>query len=461
MKTTLTVQTSKSAVRFVSSIIKPSRKLLPILAQVHCYANGHFKMAATDLDMMATAICPATSLQDGTRLIPAQALRDAVAVKGEFEIEAGEGDSIQFRSSGNVRSVSSLPIDQFPPLWEIPARARVMTFPAAKFLAALRSVADAISTDESRYVLNSVCVDSRADGVRLVATNGRVLFLASLGEYAADENTLAAIKYAEAERIAAHTALDAAANELAEIEKTTPPQYSYVGKIPGYSGREFYEKIANEAVTLAASRVRACQHAADNADEAAKLAKTSAQILIPAKAIKAILAMPITDNSELPLKLAAWTAGLNNSSSPFAAVTCGDYSLVTKQIEGNFPNYVQVIPQNLLCSVSLPCVELAAAVKQAAAVCTDKSKSVKLTLSKNLLRVSASSELGKTDVSVAVNYHDKEMCIAIDPEYIIDAANAASVGGACVQIDLIDEISPAVFRNTSGWQAVVMPMRLS
>jgi DNA polymerase III sliding clamp (beta) subunit (PCNA family) len=354
--------------------------------------------------------------------------------------------------------VLSLDVAEFPPVPEIPANARTMTFPAAQFMSALKSVADAISTDESRYVLNGVCVDSREDGLRIVATNGRILFLAKLDQCAADAATLAKIQAAEAERIAAHAALDAAYHELAESEKVSPPQYSLVGKIPGYPGREFYEKIASEDVKLAQSRVNARKHAAKKADECLAASKVATQILIPAKAVKTILAMPIPASGELSLTLAAWTIP---SGSTFAAVTAGDYSLATKQIEGNFPNYPQVIPQDVLCSVSLPCVELAAAVKQAATVCTEKSESVKFHLSKNLLRVTAKSDLGETNVSVSVNYHDKEMCIAINPEYILDAIAAASIGGAVVQIDLIDELSPAVFRNTAGWKAVVMPMRLS
>jgi DNA polymerase III sliding clamp (beta) subunit (PCNA family) len=462
MKTTLVSKTSKAAIRFVTSIVRKDKRALPILQQVHCYANGHFKMSATDLDVTATAVCPAVSALDGTRLIPFAALRDASNAKGEIEIETLDAAQIQFRTGANSTvNFPTMDLAEYPAAPEMPASARSVTFAASEFMRALRSVAGAISTDSSRYVLNGVCVDQTAEGLRLVATDGRRLHVAPLNQTAADPATLARIASLESERLTAHAAMDNAAHELAEIEKTSPPKYIQLASVPKFFGdKEIYEKVASEAVKLAESRLRCHKIAADKADEALQAAKVGAQIIIPTKAVKMILSMPLDKTSaDMPLVLSSWTIP---SGSSFASVTAGDYSITTKLIEGNFPNYRQVIPGNCKREVVLPIADFSAAVKQAATATCARSESVKLNLEKHVLTITGSTPDGaKASASVAVNYHEPALTIAVHPDYLLSAADAAGEFGEQFTAQFIDELSPAVFRNSAGWLAVVMPMRMS
>lgn len=458
MKTTIQVQSAKSAVKFVSSVIR-KKVNLPVLAMIHCYANGTFKMRATDLDMTATAICPALSSIDGTRLIPASALRDAMNGKGEFEIESADNNAITFRTGGNVRKVESLSIDEFPVLPETPTSARSMSFPADKFIAALKSIAGAMSTNESRYVLNGVCVDWTADGVKLVATDGSRLHVALLPEAANDPATLAKFEAAQAGRLQAQASWDTAIQILADAEKSSPPAYAKDEVASGSLGYPLYKLIAGPEVIAAQKAEQTAKKAAQVADETLQALKSGVQVLLPAKAVKAVLSMPLAKKSPGQLVLSAWTAGTEKAL--FANITLGDYSLTTKQIEGNYPNYKQVIPAEHLRAVELPIAEFSAAIKQAATACTEKSNSVKLTLTKHVLTVTGKSENSESSATVACNYNEPDMCIAINPEYLLGACDSASVHGETIRLELIDELSPAVFRNGAIWQAVVMPMRLS
>lgn len=418
-------------------------------------------MTATDLDMTATAICPAVSTMDGTRLIPATALRDASASKTDFQIESLEANSVMIQIGHNAAmNFAALDVAEFPPCPGIPASARALTFPAMQFISALQSVANAMSTDASRYVLNGVCVDQSADGLRLVATDGRRMHIAPMSEAAPDAATLAKVQAAEAERLSAHAALDAAYHELAEIEKTSPPTYTRVN-IAGHMGRELYEKTASEAVNLAESRARACKHAADLADELAQSAKASVQIIIPAKAVKAILAMPIDAKNPGTLTLSSWIETIGEAKHPYANITAGDYSLTTKLIDGNYPNYRQVIPVNCLREVVLPVGEFQNAVKQAATATTEKSRFAKVTLDKNRVTVSGKSDIGEAAATVSVNYSEPGLAIAIMPDYLLSVCESATIYGEQVTAQFVDELSPAVFRLPNGWQAVVMPGRLS
>ena len=132
----------------------------------------------------------------------------------------------------------------------------------------------------------------------------------------------------------------------------------------------------------------------------------------------------------------------------------------TKLIEGNYPNYRQVIPTEVKERISLVREEFLHALKRAEIMTSDKSNSVKLTFGKNNLAITANSpEVGEARESIAINYKGKEMAIAFNPKYMIDPLNA--LANDEVFIELIDELSPGVLKINTAFLYVVMPMRLS
>jgi DNA polymerase III subunit beta len=134
--------------------------------------------------------------------------------------------------------------------------------------------------------------------------------------------------------------------------------------------------------------------------------------------------------------------------------------IITKLIEGNYPNYRQVIPNEVKERVSLVREEFLHALKRAEIMTSEKSNSVKLSFGKNNLSITANSpEVGEARESLAINYKGKEMAIAFNPKYMIDPLNALSTDE--VFIELIDELSPGVLKINGPFLYVVMPMRLS
>jgi len=101
--------------------------------------------------------------------------------------------------------------------------------------------------------------------------------------------------------------------------------------------------------------------------------------------------------------------------------------LITKLIEGNYPNYRQVIPGEAKERVQLVREEFVQALRRAEIMTSEKANSVKLTFGKNNLAITANSpEVGEARETLAVNYKGKEMAIAFNPRYLIDALNALS-----------------------------------
>src|SRR5262249_8630675 len=134
--------------------------------------------------------------------------------------------------------------------------------------------------------------------------------------------------------------------------------------------------------------------------------------------------------------------------------------IVTKLIEGNYPNYRQVIPNEVKERISLIREEFLHALRRAEIMTSEKSNSVKLSFGKNNLAITANSpEVGEARESIAINYKGKEMAIAFNPKYLIDPLNALTNDE--IFIELIDELSPGVIKINGPFLYVVMPMRLS
>ena len=104
--------------------------------------------------------------------------------------------------------------------------------------------------------------------------------------------------------------------------------------------------------------------------------------------------------------------------------------------------------------------EFLQALRRAEIMTSEKANSVKLTFGKNNLAITANSpEVGEARESLAVNYKGKEMAIAFNPRYLIDALAALTEDE--VFFELIDELSPGVLKINGPFLYVVMPMRLS
>ena len=133
-----------------------------------------------------------------------------------------------------------------------------------------------------------------------------------------------------------------------------------------------------------------------------------------------------------------------------------------KQVAGNYPNFRQVIPVDCLERIELDRAQFHAALKTAIMFTSERSNSVKLVLSKNLMMVTANSpEVGKSETPVPINYAGKEFAIAFNPRYLMESLESIADQATCY-LELIDELSPGIFKTIAGdWLAVIMTMRLS
>jgi len=134
--------------------------------------------------------------------------------------------------------------------------------------------------------------------------------------------------------------------------------------------------------------------------------------------------------------------------------------LVSKIVEGNYPNYRQVIPKETEHRVKIERELMLECVHRAALVTSDKSNSVKLKVSKNLLEISGqSSEYGESHESMAIAYDGPEVQVAFNPQFLMEPLKALSKDE--VFFEFKDELSPGLFKTLDNFICVIMPLRLN
>ncbi len=139
----------------------------------------------------------------------------------------------------------------------------------------------------------------------------------------------------------------------------------------------------------------------------------------------------------------------------------GDVTLVMRLIEGEFPNYNQVIPKNLTRHLTLPTEPLVHAVRRVALLSSERSRAVKLELSDGQLVITSSNpDLGDAREELDIDYAGEPLAIGFNAKYLLDAINA--VQSKEVLFSFQDELSPSKLSPPGDEKtiAVVMPMRI-
>ncbi len=134
--------------------------------------------------------------------------------------------------------------------------------------------------------------------------------------------------------------------------------------------------------------------------------------------------------------------------------------LVSKVVEGNYPNFRQVIPKGNDQHIKLNRENFANCVRRAALVASEKNNAVKIHVKENLLEVTGQSpEFGESSVTLSVEYSGPEITVAFNPQFLLDPLRALTRDE--VIFEFKDELSPGVLRTQDSFLCVIMPLRLT
>src|SRR5436305_10964945 len=221
------------------------------------------------------------------------------------------------RAGASFYKIHGLSADEFPPIQKFKEDKKVI-LPQETVKGMMKKTSFAISTDESRYVLNGIFLSLKDHKMTMVATDGRRLALV-------DE----------------------------EVDVSEASQGEFI---------------------------------------------------VPAKAVNELNRL-LQEKGEVEIRYTDNQASFTLKDEQGSSVL-----IVTKLIEGNYPNYRQVIPAETKERIPLVRDEFLHALRRAEIMTSEKSNSVKLAFGKNKLEITANSpEVGEAKESLAVNYKGKEM----------------------------------------------------
>jgi DNA polymerase-3 subunit beta len=327
------------------------------------------EFTATDLDVTVACGVEASVKKSGATTVPVKKIFGIARELGssEIELEVDDKSVCSLRSGPSFFKIRGLAAEEFPPMPKFKDEKKV-TLSQETVKGMLRKTSFAISTDESRYVLNGIFFSLKEHKLTMVATDGRRLALV---------------------------------DEEVDVSE-----------------------------------------------------KSQGEFIVPAKAVNELNRL-LQEKGDVEINFTENQAAFSLKDEKNHSVL-----VITKLIEGNYPNYRQVIPSETKERVQLVREELLHALRRAEIMTSDKQNSVKLAFSKNNLAITANSpEVGEARESIAINFKGKDMAIAFNPAYLIDPLNA--LANDEVFLEFIDELSPGVLKINGPFLYVVMPMRLS
>jgi DNA polymerase-3 subunit beta len=364
MKLSVSKEKLLEGLQTVQNVVS-TRTTLPILSNVLLEAaDGQLRLTTTDLDVGMRGAIDVTIEKPGAATLPARRLFTIVRElpSAEILLEVDSKSVASIRCGPSFFKIHGLPQEEFPPLPKFEG-AKTFTLRQKDLKDGLRKTAYAISTDETRYVLNGILLSFKDNKLTLVATDGRRL-------------------------------------ALVDIELEFPRSHEV-------------------------------------------------DIILPTKAVTE-LARLVSEEGEIKMSV----------SENQVAFEVDGTLLVSKLIEGNYPNYRQVIPPEAKERIILERESFLNTVHRVSLLSSEKSNSVKLVFSRNNIDIIANTpEVGEARESLPVTYKGRDFSVAFNPEFLM--APLRNLPNDEVFLDLIDEMSPGVIKVQSPFLYVLMPMRIS
>jgi DNA polymerase-3 subunit beta len=137
----------------------------------------------------------------------------------------------------------------------------------------------------------------------------------------------------------------------------------------------------------------------------------------------------------------------------------GNSEITTRLIEGEFPNYRQLLPDTHESRLTVSRQQLLDAVRRVGLLARDTTP-VRMEFNALGVKLSSSSpDLGQAVETVEARYEGEDLTVAFNPQYLIDGLTASV--GESIQLDVRDGLKPGVMHGeTGGFTYLVMPVRL-
>jgi DNA polymerase-3 subunit beta len=145
-----------------------------------------------------------------------------------------------------------------------------------------------------------------------------------------------------------------------------------------------------------------------------------------------------------------------------ATFELGAVRLTTRLIEGEFPNYRQLVPSNYPNVLVVGRDAFLDAVRRVKLLVRDPTTPVRIALRPDSIELTViTQDWGQATEEVDAKYDGSEMTVAFNPNYLIDGVEA--IISEDVQLETLDALKPATLRPTEGadYLYLLMPVRVS
>ncbi len=183
--------------------------------------------------------------------------------------------------------------------------------------------------------------------------------------------------------------------------------------------------------------------------QAATPTQSPHQVIVPFKAI-----------SELHRLLGEAQAVKISFKENQIAFDLGSTQIISRLIEGRFPNYEQVIPAESPNRLTVTREEFLLATRRIGLWTTPDSPSIRLDLKPDHLILSKQTpEVGEAHERISAQYSGPEFSVGFNPNYLVDVLKALSAGQ--VEVELPGPDRPGVIRTKDHYLYIVLPMQLA
>lgn len=179
---------------------------------------------------------------------------------------------------------------------------------------------------------------------------------------------------------------------------------------------------------------------------------TEYSTIIPGKTMHEVMRLAAGHQTEEPIAV--------SFSGNQIAFRSKNTLVISRIIEGHFPNYEQVIPKSSEITVEVPSQNLLLVTQRAAVGTQERGGFVRFSFAKGELKVYGSSQ-GRVEVEaeIEVKYNGPQFDVAFNPDYIIDMLKV--IDAEAVILEMAGPLSPCLLRPASdeNYKYVVMPMK--
>ncbi len=204
-------------------------------------------------------------------------------------------------------------------------------------------------------------------------------------------------------------------------------------------GRNFLTGVATDSHRLSSSSVEI-----DNV-------KDFTSFILPRKTVFQLCSLLAETNAKFFMQ----------SSENKVKFSLGDTKLVSKVIDGKFPDYKKVVPTSNDKSLIVSSKEFINSIERVASVSLDRKEGVKLVINKENVQLSVNSaSSGEGNEIIKANFNSNNLNISFNSKYLIDIAS--EIEDKNLKMNLKDSVSPVLIEDASDKNSyyVIMPMKI-